>query len=203
MSLTAEQREKAEKAIRNKKIQDILKRHALERRNRCIKDVPFFGLPYRILFSLETPPDRVELSKFYPCRACRKETEGKIKAALQRERKQGGELSEERINEIQKQIESVDYTPENMRAYYFTPFLSGWDFSTFQDWDWTGNRVTKTEADRLRRYYTERQGLYEDHPERFAQPALKANDDTSRYSEKTKELLKLFDICRSNMAGKD
>lgn len=193
MSMTLEQMEKAEAALRRQKIKEILQRHALERRNQCIKDVPFFGLPYRILFSLDTPPDWIPLSRFYPYRARRKETEEKIREALRMEREQSGEISDERLDEIRTSIESRDYTPPDQREYYFTPFLSGWDFSTFRDWDWTGNRVTKTEADRLRRYYTERQGLYEDHPERFAQPALKTDDNMERYSEKTKELIGLLD----------
>ena len=193
MSLTAEQREKAEKAIRSKKIQDILKRHALERRNRCIEDVSFYDLPFRVLYSLRQPREQIKLNRFYPFRAASAETEEKIREALRVEREKSREISEERRDEIRISIESIDYTPSDQREYYFTCFLSGWDFSSFRIWDWTGDNIPQPEADRLRRYYTERQGLYEDHPERFAQPALKSDDNMKRYSEKTKELIGLLD----------
>lgn len=193
MSMTPEQMEKAERAIFHKKIQDILKRHALERRNSCIQDVSFYGLPFRVLYSLDQPPDQILLSRFYPFRAARAETEEQINEALQREREQAGELSDERMNEIRTAIESIDYTPADQREYYFTAFLTGWDFSHFKDWDWTGNKIPPAEAERLRAYYTERQGMYEDHPERFAPPALKADDDMSRYSQDRRHLLRLMD----------
>lgn len=193
MSMTPEQREKAERAIFRKQVRDILKRHALERRNSCIQNVEFFDLPFRVLYSLDQPPDQILLSRFYPFRAARAETEEQINEALQREREQTGKLSDERMNEIRTAIESIDYTPADQREYYFTAFLTGWDFSHFKDWDWTGNKVPPTEAERLRAYYTERQGMYEDHPERFAPPALKADDDMSRYSRDTRHFLQMLD----------
>ena len=193
MSMTPEQREKAERAIFHKKIQDILKRHALERRNECIQNVEFFGLPFRVLYSLNQSESQIPLSKFYPYRAARAETEEAVNEAVQREREQAGKLSDERMNEIRTAIESIDYTPADRREYYFTVFLTGWDFSGFKSWDWTGNRIPESEANRLRRYYTERQGFYEDYPERFAPPALKAGDDMSRYSQDRRYLLRLMD----------
>lgn len=193
MSMTPEQMEKAERAIFHKKIQDILKRHALERRNSCIQDVSFYGLPFRVLYSLNQPPEQIPLSKFYPYRAAKAETEEAVNEAMQREREQAGKLSDERMNEIRTAIESIDYTPADQREYYFTAFLTGWDFSGFKSWDWTGNKVLESAADKLRAYYTERQGLYEDHPERFAPPALKADDDMSRYSRDRRYLLRMMD----------
>ena len=65
MSMTPEQMEKAERAIFHKKIQDILKRHALERRNSCIQDVSFYGLPFRVLYSLNQSESQIPLSRFY------------------------------------------------------------------------------------------------------------------------------------------
>lgn len=193
MSMTPEMMEKAERAIHKKKLQDITKRLSLERRNHCIEDVPFFGLPFRVLFSLKQPESQIPLSKFYPFRAASAETEEKILEAIRMEREQGGEILDERLNEIRTSIESRDYTPADRREFYFSCFLSGWDFSHFKNWDWTGNRIPESEANRLRRYYTERQGMYEDHPERFAPPALKADDDMSRYSKRTQELITMFD----------
>lgn len=192
MSMTPEQMAKAERAIHRKQIQDILRRHALERRNQCIKDVSFFGLPYRVLYSLEQPPDQTPLSRFYPFRACSAETEARVKKALEEARERRGELSDVEIQEIRERLETRDYTPEADRERLFNCFLEGWDFSHFKNWDWTGNRVPESEANRLRRYYTERQGMYEAHPERFASPALKA-DDMSRYSKRTQELITMFD----------
>lgn len=193
MSMTREMVEKAERAIHKKKLQDITKRLSLERRNHCIEDVPFFGLPFRVLFSLKQPESQIPLSKFYPFRAASAETEEKILEAIRMEREQGGEILDERLNEIRTSIESRDYTPADRREFYFSCFLSGWDFSHFKNWDWTGNRIPESEVNRLRRYYTERQGMYEDHPERFAPPALKADDDMSRYSKRTQELITMFD----------
>lgn len=193
MSMTPEQREKAERAIFRKQVRDILKRHALEHRNQCIQDISFYDLPFRTLYSLSQPESQIPLSKFYPFRAARAETEEQINEALQREREQTGKLSDERMNEIRTAIESIDYTPADQREYYFTAFLTGWDFSHFKDWDWTGNKIPPTEAERLRAYYTERQGMYEDHPERFSPPALKADDDMSRYSPEVQQLLTTFD----------
>lgn len=193
MSMTPEQMAKAERAIHRKQIQDILRRHALERRNQCIKDVSFFGLPYRVLFSLDQPPDQTPLSRFYPFRACSAETEARVKEALEEARERRGELPDEEIQAIRERLEARDYTPEADRKQLFTCFLEGWDFSTFKSWDWTGNRITAEEADRLRAYYTDRQKQYQDHPERFSPPALKADDDMSRYSPEVQQLLTTFD----------
>lgn len=193
MSMTPEQMAKAERAIHRKQIQDILRRHALERRNQCIKDVSFFGLPYRVLFSLDQPPDQTPLSRFYPFRACSAETEARVKEALEEARERRGELPDEEIQAIRERLEATDYTPEADRERLFTCFLQGWDFTAFKIWDWTGNRITAEEADRLRAYYAEKQKQYQDHPERFSPPALKADDDMSRYSPEVQQLLTTFD----------
>lgn len=196
MSMTPEQMAKAERAIHRKQIQDILRRHALERRNQCIKDVSFFGLPYRVLYSLEQPPDQTPLSRFYPFRACSAETEARVKKALEEARERQGELSDEEIQEIRERLEAIDYTPEADRERLFACFLEGWDFSTFKSWDWTGNKIPAEEADRLRAYYTERQKQYQDHPERFSPPALRVDDDMSRYDRHTKYMLRMLDDIR-------
>lgn len=192
MSMTPEQMAKAERAIHRKQIQDILRRHALERRNQCIKDVSFFGLPFRVLYSLQQPPDQTPLSRFYPFRACSAETEARVKEALEEARERRGELPDEEIQAIRERLEATDYTPEADRERLFTCFLQGWDFTAFKIWDWTGNRITAEEADRLRAYYAEKQKQYQDHPERFSPPALKA-DDMSRYSPEVQQLLTTFD----------
>lgn len=193
MSMTPEQREKAERAIFRKQVRDILKRHALEHRNQCIQDISFYDLPFRTLYSLSQPESQIPLSKFYPFRAARAETEEQINEALQREREQTGKLSDERMNEIRTAIESIDYTPEDMRDYYFTPFLAGWDFSSFKVWDWTGDKIPSAEADRLRQHYTERQKMYMENPERYSPPVLKSADNPERYSQETRELMEMFD----------
>lgn len=193
MSMTPEQMAKAERAIHRKQIQDILRRHALERRNQCIKDVSFFGLPFRVLYSLQQPPDQTPLSRFYPFRACSAETEARVKEALEEARERRGELPDEEIQAIRERLEATDYTPEADRERLFTCFLQGWDFTAFKIWDWTGNRITAEEADRLRAYYAEKQKQYQDHPERFSPPALKADDDMSRYSPEAQQLLTTFD----------
>ncbi len=193
MSMTPEQMAKAERAIHRKQIQDILRRHALERRNQCIKDVSFFGLPFRVLYSLQQPPDQTPLSRFYPFRACSAETEARVKEALEEARERRGELPDEEIQAIRERLEATDYTPEADRERLFTCFLQGWDFTAFKIWDWTGNRITAEEADRLRAYYAEKQKQYQDHPERFSPPALKADDDMSRYSPEVQQLLTTFD----------
>lgn len=193
MSMTPEQMEKAERAIFHKKIQDILKRHALERRNSCIQDVSFYGLPFRVLYSLNQPPEQIPLSKFYPYRAAKAETEEAVNEAMQREREQAGKLSDERMNEIRTAIESIDYTPQDQRDYYFTPFLADWDFSSFKIWDWTGNKIPSAEAARLRQHYTERQKMYMENPERYSPPVLKSADNPERYSQETRELMEMFD----------
>ena len=193
MSMTPEQMAKAERAIHRKQIQDILRRHALERRNQCIKDVSFFGLPFRVLYSLQQPPDQTPLSRFYPFRACSAETEARVKEALEEARERRGELPDEEIQAIRERLEATDYTPEADRERLFTCFLQGWDFTAFKIWDWTGNRITAEEADRLRAYYAETQKQYQDHPERFSPPALKADDDMSRYSPEVQQLLTTFD----------
>lgn len=193
MSMTPEQMAKAERAIHRKQIQDILRRHALERRNQCIKDVSFFGLPYRVLYSLEQPPDQTPLSRFYPFRACSAETEARVKEALAEARERRGELSDEEIQEIRERLEAIDYTPEADRERIFACFLKGWGFSTFKNWDWTGNKIPEEEADRLRAYYTERQKMYMENPERYSPPVLKSADNPERYSQETRELMEMFD----------
>lgn len=187
------QKEAAERALHRVEMNELMKSAALKRRNQCIKDVSFFGLPYRVLFSLDQPPDQTPLSRFYPFRACSAETEARVKEALEEARERRGELPDEEIQAIRERLEARDYTPEADRKQLFTCFLEEWDFSTFKNWDWTGNRITAEEADRLRAYYTDRQKQYQDHPERFSPPALKADDDMSRYSPEVQQLLTTFD----------
>lgn len=187
------QKEAAERALHRVEMNELMKSAALKRRNQCIKDVSFFGLPYRILFSLDQPPDQTPLSRFYPFRACSAETEARVNEALKEARERQGELSDEEIQEIRERLEAIDYTPEADRERLFTCFLEGWDFQNFRLWDWTGNKIPEEEADRLRAYYTDRQKQYQDHPERFSPPALKADDDMSRYSQDRRYLLRLMD----------
>lgn len=187
------QKEAAERALHRVEMNELMKSAALKRRNQCIKDVSFFGLPYRVLYSLQQPPDQMPLSRFYPFRACSAETEARVKEALAEARERRGELSDEEIQEIRERLEAIDYTPEADRERIFACFLKGWGFSTFKNWDWTGNKIPEEEADRLRAYYTERQKQYQDHPERFSPPALKADDDMSRYSQDRRYLLRLMD----------
>ena len=187
------QKEAAERALHRLEMDELIKRIALKHRTACLNDISFFGLPFRILFSLKQPESQIPLSKFYPFRAASAETEEKIREAIRMEREQSGEISDARLNEIRTDIEGRDYTPADRREYYFSCFLSGWDFSHFKNWDWTGNKIPEEEADRLRAYYTERQKQYQDHPERFSPPALKADDDMSRYSPEAQQLLTTFD----------
>lgn len=187
------QKEAAERALHRVEMNELMKSAALKRRNQCIKDVSFFGLPFRVLYSLQQPPDQTPLSRFYPFRACSAETEARVKEALEEARERRGELPDEEIQAIRERLEATDYTPEADRERLFTCFLQGWDFTAFKIWDWTGNRITAEEADRLRAYYAEKQKQYQDHPERFSPPALKADDDMSRYSPEVQQLLTTFD----------
>lgn len=193
MSMTEQQMEAAERALHKAKMQEIQKRLALSRRMDCIANVGFYNLPFRILYSLRQEPDEVPLSRFYPHRAARAETEARVKKALTEARERQGDLSEVEARAIQERLETADYTPQDQRDYYFTPFLAGWDFSTFKNWDWTGNRITETEAARLRHYYTERQKMYLENPERYSPPVLKSADNPERYSQETRELMEMFD----------
>ena len=187
------QKEAAERALHRVEMNELMKSAALKHRNQCVKDVSFFGLPYRILFSLDQPSDQTPLSRFYPFRACSAETEARVNEALKEARERKGKLLDGEVQEIRERLEATDYTPEADRERLFTCFLEGWDFSAFKIWDWTGNRITAEEADRLRAYYTDRQKQYQDHPERFSPPALKADDDMSRYSPEVQQLLTTFD----------
>ena len=49
MMMTEQQKAAAERALRKVELADLQKRAALRRRNRCIKDVTFYGLPFRVL----------------------------------------------------------------------------------------------------------------------------------------------------------
>lgn len=190
------QKEAAERALHRVEMNELMKSAALKHRSQCLKDVPFFGLPYRVLYSLQQPPDQTPLSRFYPFRACSAETEARANEALAEARERRGELPDEEIQAIRERLEARDYTPDADREQLFTCFLEGWDFSTFKNWDWTGNKIPEEEADRLRAYYTERQKQYQDHPERFSPPALKADDDMSRYDRHTKYMLRMLDDIR-------
>lgn len=187
------QKEAAERALHRVEMDELMKRIALRHRIDCINDVSFYGLPYRLLYDLEQSADEVPLSRFYPHRAARAETEARVKKALTEARERQGDLSEAEARAIQERLETADYTPQDQRDYYFTPFLAGWDFSTFKNWDWTGNRITETEAARLRHYYTERQKMYMENPERYSPPVLKSADNPERYSQETRELMEMFD----------
>lgn len=187
------QKEAAERALHRVEMDELMKRIALRHRIDCINDVSFYGLPYRLLYDLKQSADEVPLSRFYPQRAARAETEARVKKALTEARERQGDLSEVEARAIQKEIESIDYTPQDQRDYYFTPFLAGWDFSSFKVWDWTGNKIPSAEADRLRQYYTKRQEMYMENPERYSPPVLKSADNPERYSQETRELMEMFD----------
>lgn len=187
------QKEAAERALHRVEMDELMKRIALQHREDCIQNVEFFGLPFRVLYSLNQSESQIPLSRFYPFRACSAETEARVKEALEEARERRGELPDEEIQAIRERLEATDYTPEADRERLFTCFLQGWDFTAFKIWDWTGNRITAEEADRLRAYYTDRQTQYQDHPERFSPPALKADDDMSRYSPEVQQLLTTFD----------
>lgn len=193
MSMTEQQVKAAKWALHKAKMQEIQKRLALSRRMDCIEGVPFYNLPFRVLYSLKQPPDQIKLNRFYPHRAASAAIEAKISEALAKARERQGDLSEAEARAIQKGIESMDYTPEDMRDYYFTPFLAGWDFSTFKNWDWTGNRITETEAARLQEHYQQRQHDFWENPEKYAVPALIKDDNMGRYSPERQELLTMFD----------
>lgn len=193
MSMTEQQMEAAERALHKAKMQEIQKRLALSRRMDCIANVGFYNLPFRILYSLRQEPDEVPLSRFYPHRAARAETEARVKKALTEARERQGDLSEVEARAIRERLETADYTPQDQRDYYFTPFLADWDFSSFKIWDWTGNKIPSAEAARLRQHYTERQKMYMENPERYSPPVLKSADNPERYSQETRELMEMFD----------
>ena len=193
MSMTEQQMTAAERALHRVEMDELMKRIALRHRIDCINDVSFYGLPYRLLYDLEQSADEVPLSRFYPHRAARAETEARVKKALTEARERQGDLSEVEARAIQKEIESIDYTPQDQRDYYFTPFLADWDFSSFKIWDWTGNKIPSAEVARLRQHYTERQKMYMENPERYSPPVLKSADNPERYSQETRELMEMFD----------
>lgn len=187
------QKEAAERALHRVEMDELMKRIALQHREDCIQNVEFFGLPFRVLYSLNQSESQIPLSRFYPFRACSAETEARVKEALEEARERRGDLSEAEARAIQKEIESIDYTPQDQRDYYFTPFLADWDFSSFKIWDWTGNKIPSAEAARLRQHYTERQKMYMENPERYSPPVLKSADNPERYSQETRELMEMFD----------
>lgn len=191
--MTEEQMIKAEAALRSKQIKDILKRHNLERYRQCIADVPFFLLPHRVLYRMEQSSEQIILTRFYPYRAARAKTEQKIRAAIDKVKDSERELTENEIKEIKRPIEARDYTPENMKEYYFTCFLYGFNLDEFRSWDWTGERVSPDKEKGLKLYYQRRQQDFIEHPEKYAMPALKADDDMSRYSRDTRHFLQMLD----------
>lgn len=199
MSMTPEQREKAERAIFHKQVRDLLKRHALQHRNKCMRDVPFYSLPYRLLYDLEQPPEQVPLNHFYPRRACSSETEKRAWEAVQAARDSRGDLSDEEIQKIRENIESADYTPEADRERLFTCFLNGIDFSVYRSWDWTGQPVTEQETARLQAYYEGRQRDYLENPDRYSPPALVKDDPDppEYYGKDAWELIQEFEKIRN------
>lgn len=184
--MTEQQRKAAEEALSQIKIDEIIKRTALTKRNDCIKDVFFYKLPYRVLYDLKQPIEEVSINYFYPHREYSKEICARIQEA---KRENGGTLEEEAI----KAIESAEYTPESLREYYFTCFLAGVDFETFRTWDWTGEMIDEAEAAVLKAYYEARQRDFLENPDKYASRALKCDEDMSRYNLDTQEMLELED----------
>ena len=90
-------------------------------------------------------------------------------------------------------IESAEYSPEALRDYYFTCFLSGVDFGAFRGWDWTGEPIPEDAVIALKEEYTARQQDFLKNPDKYAAPALKKDDDMGRYSPKQQDLMKLYD----------
>lgn len=170
------QKEAAERALHRVEMDELMKRIALQRRIDCINDVSFYGLPYRLLYNLDQPPEEVRLNKYYPRRKCSSETEKRAREAVQAARDSRGELTDEEVQKIRENIESADYTPEADRERFFTCFLNGIDFSAYRLWDWTGQPVTEQEAARLQAYYEGRQRDYLENPDRYSPPALVKDD---------------------------
>ena len=184
--MTEAQKAAAERALRKLELTDLQKRVALRRRNQCIKDVIFYKLPFRVLYDLKQPSKQVPLSYFYPYRACSADMEEQTN---EERTKNGGYLTVEAV----QRLETAEYTPEALRDYYFTCFLFGVDLGAFRAWDWTGEPIAKEKEEALKMYYTARQQDFLDNPGKYAAPALKQNDDMSRYSPKRQELLRFYD----------
>lgn len=193
------QKEAAERALHRVEMDELMKRIALRHRIDCINDVSFYGLPYRLLYNLQQPPEQVPLNHFYPRRACSSETEKRAWEAVQAARDSRGELTDEEVQKIRENIESADFTPEADRERLFTCFLDGVDFSAYRSWDWTGKPVTGAEAARLRAYYEGRQRDYLEKPDRYSPPALVKDDPDppEYYGKDAWELIEEFEKIRN------
>lgn len=193
------QKEAAERALHRIEMDELMKRIALQHRTDCINDVHFYGLPYRLLYNLQQPPEQVPLNHFYPRRACSSETEKRAWEAVQAARDSRGELTDEEVQKIRENIESADFTPEADRERLFTCFLNGIDFSVYRSWDWTGQPVTEQEAARLRAYYEGRQRDYLENPDRYSSPALVKDDPDppEYYGKDAWELIQEFEKIRN------
>lgn len=188
------QRLAAQVALEKVDKERLFQKIELQHRARCIEDVNFFKLPYRILHDLHQPPDQIPRSRFYPLLGPRRETEEAAKAALQAARERPGTLTAEQEIQIISATESRDHTPPELREYFFTCFLSGWDLSAFAPWEWTGQQIPSAEADRLRQYFILRQGKFEDAPQEFSLPVLKKDADLTIYSNETQKNIDLIGL---------
>lgn len=158
--LTEQQIEAAKKALAQKRTKDLLKKIALHRRQRCIDDIQFYYLPYRVLYDHRgADPDERPLNKYYPLPGLPKETAD-----------QAGVMS------IRTEEDAI---------YYCSRFLRYENFDLYAPFDFTGQVLQGAELEAIRTAYKARQDDYRRNPGKYwshiDHPNSKAPDDTKRY----------------------
>lgn len=196
--MTPEQEHKAKMALLRVRLDKMIRKAALEQRNHCIENVSFFGLPYRLLMDLQKgklqPPEQIPLNKFYPQQQMSKKCydvicQRKLAASPtdsliyylappEGERESARKLEKE----IEQEEQRKEYTPESMREYYFTVFLSLINIDEIKNHEWTGNPIAPAEAERLKKHYKKRLADYEANQGKYSPFLLKA-DDTTEYPD--------------------
>lgn len=145
--LTDRQLEAAERALKDHKSRELQRRIMLRIYRQCQKTAERLQLPFRMLYRREFPPDEVQPNDFFP--------------HLSR-------IGRDEQGNPYTIPDAVQVTQEQAR-YYFTRLLV-WNqanLSAYRLSDWTGEAITKQEAERLKRGYFERIQAYKDEPGLF------------------------------------
>jgi len=189
---TAEQREKAEKALRNNSVIDSFEKEiAFANHTTALEWVDTYNLPYRIALNHIKTPDKehVSINPCYPFPGYKKsdlihvpiddclmynpeepprEENGKTLHYLNMTPKEAD--TRQQIAEHNKALRPWDLsTQEGKRKweYYFAHFLSGADLQTYQCFDYFGRRTAaKGDTDRIN-YWKSLQADYHLSPDRY------------------------------------
>lgn len=169
---TPEQREKASAALQKQRQTQTKQAMALLKRTLALGMMRESKLPFRICRDLLENPDQEEIlpNIYFPAPGASHETmrlrPPKIGNAEEWQRLESDPERESQRRAWSAAVKAEQWKDEDWPRL-FARFLLEYDFDTFKDTDWTGEKITEQEAQSVKEYL---QGIQQDaqqHPENY------------------------------------